>query len=116
MSIFKHSAAGLAAPVSAGAVELPVRKAGLWEMKVQNAGAPKPEMTMQQCTDETTDTMAEFENRFRNSARTVLSSPQVSGDRPKDRQPSHAGEKSTQGSMWPFITSGAILKLVVSVQ
>ncbi len=49
------SAAVLLAPVSAGAVELPVRKAGLWEMKVLNAGAPKPEMTMQQCTDETTD-------------------------------------------------------------
>jgi len=47
--------AGLLAPVAAGAVELPVRKAGLWEMKVQSAGAPKPEMTMQQCTDETTD-------------------------------------------------------------
>ena len=43
-----------AAPV-AGAVDLPVRKAGLWEMKVLNAGAPKPDMTMQQCTDETTD-------------------------------------------------------------
>jgi hypothetical protein len=49
------SVAGLLAPLSAGAVELPVRKAGLWEMKVQSAGAPKPEMTMQQCTDETTD-------------------------------------------------------------
>ncbi len=49
------SAASLLAPLSAGAVELPVRKAGLWEMKVQSAGAPKPEMTMQQCTDETTD-------------------------------------------------------------
>jgi uncharacterized protein DUF3617 len=43
-------------PVSgAGAVELPVRKAGLWEMKVQRSGSPSPEMTMQQCTDETTD-------------------------------------------------------------
>lgn len=49
------SAAGLLAPISADAVELPVRKAGLCEMKVQSAGAPKPEMTMQQCTDETTD-------------------------------------------------------------
>src|SRR6476619_6954471 len=49
------SVAGLLAPISAGAVELPVRKAGLWEMKVLNAGAPKPDMTMQQCTDETTD-------------------------------------------------------------
>jgi hypothetical protein len=49
------SAASLLAPISAGAVELPVRKAGLWEMKVLNAGASKPDMTMQQCTDETTD-------------------------------------------------------------
>jgi hypothetical protein len=36
------------------AVELPVRKAGLWEMKVLSGGSV-PEMTMQQCTDETTD-------------------------------------------------------------
>ena len=39
----------------AGAVELPVRKAGLWEMKVLHAGSAAPDMTMQQCTDETTD-------------------------------------------------------------
>src|ERR1700756_1939149 len=38
---------------AAGAVELPVRKAGLWEMKVQRAGSPVPDMTMQHCTDET---------------------------------------------------------------
>lgn len=43
------------APMSAVAVELPVRKAGLWEMKVVRAGSQSPEMTMQQCTDETTD-------------------------------------------------------------
>ena len=50
------SAAGLLAllPLSAAAVELPVRKAGLWEMKVLSGGST-PEMTMQQCTDETTD-------------------------------------------------------------
>jgi uncharacterized protein DUF3617 len=53
--VLSLSAAGLLAPLSAGAVELPVRKAGLWEMKVQSPGAPKPEMTMQQCTDESTD-------------------------------------------------------------
>jgi Protein of unknown function (DUF3617) len=39
----------------AGAVEAPVRKAGLWEMKVVRAGSPMPEMTMQHCTDEDTD-------------------------------------------------------------
>jgi hypothetical protein len=40
---------------NAGAVDLPVRKSGLWEMKVLHTGSPAPEMTMQQCTDETTD-------------------------------------------------------------
>jgi hypothetical protein len=35
--------------------ELPIRKAGLWEMKVMRTGSPTPDMTMQHCTDETTD-------------------------------------------------------------
>ncbi len=39
----------------AGAVELPIRKAGLWEMKVLRTGSPVPDMTMQHCTDATTD-------------------------------------------------------------
>jgi hypothetical protein len=39
----------------AGAVEMPVRKAGLWEMKMLRTGSPAPELTMQHCTDETTD-------------------------------------------------------------
>ena len=39
----------------AGAVDLPVRKAGLWEMKIVASGASMPEMTMQHCTDATTD-------------------------------------------------------------
>jgi hypothetical protein len=39
----------------AAAVDLPVRKPGLWEMKVLRTGSPMPEMTMQHCTDETTD-------------------------------------------------------------
>ncbi len=38
----------------AGPVEMPNRKPGLWEIKV-NAGAQMPAMTMQQCTDPTTD-------------------------------------------------------------
>jgi hypothetical protein len=41
--------------LDAGAVEMPLRKAGLWEMKLVRAGSPLPEMTMQHCTDETTD-------------------------------------------------------------
>ena len=35
--------------------ELPIRKAGLWEMKMATAGSPVPGMTIQQCTDQTTD-------------------------------------------------------------
>jgi hypothetical protein len=37
------------------AVELPLRKAGLWEMKLMRTGSPLPEMTLQHCTDATTD-------------------------------------------------------------
>jgi hypothetical protein len=44
------------APASgARADELPIRKPGLWEMKVMRTGSPMPDMTMQHCTDETTD-------------------------------------------------------------
>jgi len=40
--------------LDARAVEMPIRKAGLWEMKVMRTGSPVPEMTMQHCTDEST--------------------------------------------------------------
>ena len=46
--------ASLPAP-DARAVDMPVRKAGLWELKMIRTGSPLPEMTMQHCTDETTD-------------------------------------------------------------
>ena len=39
----------------ARADDLPIRKAGLWEIKMARTGSPLPEMTMQHCTDETTD-------------------------------------------------------------
>jgi hypothetical protein len=41
--------------LEARAVELPVRKAGLWEMKTLRTGSPMPEMTIQHCTDAATD-------------------------------------------------------------
>jgi hypothetical protein len=41
--------------LDAFAVEMPIRKAGLWEMKVMRSGSSLPEMTMQHCTDESTD-------------------------------------------------------------
>jgi hypothetical protein len=40
---------------AARAVEIPLRKPGLWEMRMVRSGSPLPEMTMQHCTDETTD-------------------------------------------------------------
>jgi hypothetical protein len=43
------------ATVAARADELPTRKPGLWEMKVNKVGSVIPEMTMQHCTDEATD-------------------------------------------------------------
>ena len=43
------------AATSAQAVDMPVRKAGLWEMKMVRAGSSMPEMTMQHCTDESVD-------------------------------------------------------------
>lgn len=48
-------AAAVLAAMPASAVELPVRKAGLWELKMVMAGSPVPAMTMQHCTDETID-------------------------------------------------------------
>ena len=46
----------LAAPADhARADDLPIRKAGLWEIKMVRTGSPLPEMTMQHCTDETID-------------------------------------------------------------
>jgi Protein of unknown function (DUF3617) len=45
----------LVAAAGAKAEDLPVRKAGLWEMKLVRVGSALPDMTMQHCTDETTD-------------------------------------------------------------
>ena len=41
--------------LAARADDMPLRKAGLWEMKIAKTGSVLPEMTMQHCTDETTD-------------------------------------------------------------
>jgi hypothetical protein len=45
----------LVAAAGVNAEDLPVRKAGLWEMRLVRVGSALPEMTMQHCTDETTD-------------------------------------------------------------
>jgi hypothetical protein len=41
--------------IAMAADPLPIRKAGLWEIKMVRTGSPIPEITMQHCTDETTD-------------------------------------------------------------
>src|SRR5690349_19635963 len=41
--------------VGANAGELPTRKPGLWEMKIVKTGSQAPDMSMQHCTDATTD-------------------------------------------------------------
>ena len=47
----------LAALSSGGACaeDLPIRKAGLWEIKLAHTASPLPSLTMQHCTDETVD-------------------------------------------------------------
>jgi hypothetical protein len=45
----------LAPATAAQAIDLPTRKPGLWELKMQRAGASGDDITMQHCTDETTD-------------------------------------------------------------
>ena len=45
----------LSFPVEASALELPLRRPGLWEMKMLRTGGSVPDMTMQHCTDASTD-------------------------------------------------------------
>ena len=52
---FALGACALALLAPAGAEELPLRKAGLWEMKIVRTGSALPELSMQHCTDPTTD-------------------------------------------------------------
>jgi hypothetical protein len=60
-----------AAMTTAAAVEMPIRKAGLWEVKMIEASSKVPGMTMQQCTDETTD--KEMTSTFSPMAKEVCS-------------------------------------------
>jgi len=60
---------------SASAEDLPVRKAGLWEMKLVTTGSPVPEMTMQHCTDETVD--KEMSNNVSPMAKQVCAKQEI---------------------------------------
>lgn len=60
---------------AASADDLPVRKAGLWELKMVRAGSPVPEMTMQHCTDETVD--KEMNNNVSPMAKQICSKQDI---------------------------------------
>ena len=61
--------------LDARAVEMPVRKAGLWEMKIVRTGSPLPEMTMQHCTDASTD--KEMNNSIAPAAKQMCSKQDI---------------------------------------
>jgi hypothetical protein len=61
--------------LDAAAVDLPTRKAGLWEMKVLRSGTSVPDMTMQHCTDATTD--KEMSTAFSPSGKDVCSKQDI---------------------------------------
>ncbi|MCA1416217.1 hypothetical protein I6F30_34580 [Bradyrhizobium sp. NBAIM20] len=60
---------------NARADDLPLRKAGLWEMKLVTSGSPVPEMIMQHCTDETVD--KEMSNNVSPMAKQVCAKQEI---------------------------------------
>ncbi len=63
-----------------------------------------------------TEMIALLNSRCMNSSRTVEVWKSASGESPSERQPSQLGANSSQGIMLPFITSGAVLNEVETVQ
>ena len=61
--------------LAASTVEMPLRKAGLWEIKMMRTGGPLPEMTMQHCTDETVD--KEMNNNVSPMAKQICSKQDI---------------------------------------
>ena len=59
----------------ASADDLPVRKAGLWEIKMVRTGSPLPEMTMQHCTDASID--KEMNNMVSPAAKQICSKQEI---------------------------------------
>ncbi len=65
----------LALSSAAFAEDLPLRKAGLWEMKIVRTGGAVPDMTMQHCTDPTTD--KEMNNSISPAAKQVCAKQEL---------------------------------------
>ena len=64
-----------AAPALADTVQLPIRKAGLWDIKMEHEGAKLPNITIQQCTNEAVD--REFTAEFAPAAKQNCSKADV---------------------------------------
>ena len=75
LALCSYLALALLGMASAQAEDLPVRKAGLWEMKMVRTGSAMPEMTMQHCTDETVD--KEMNNNVSPMAKQICSRQDV---------------------------------------
>ena len=63
------------APASAASVEMPIRKAGLWDIHMTHEGGRLPDMTIQQCTSEAVD--REFTSEFAPAAKQTCSKTDI---------------------------------------
>ena len=60
-----------ATPALADQVQLPLRKAGLWEIKMQHEGTKLPDVAIEQCTSEAID--REFTSEFAPASKSACS-------------------------------------------
>ena len=65
----------MAAPALADTVQLPTRKAGLWQIQMQHEGSRIPNMSIEQCTDEAVD--REFTSEFAPAAKNTCSKTDI---------------------------------------
>ena len=63
------------APALAASVEMPIRKAGLWEIHMQHEGTKLPDVAIQQCTSEAID--REFTSEFAPAAKSTCSKQDI---------------------------------------
>lgn len=59
----------------AASVEMPIRKAGLWEIKMQHEGSKLPDVAIQQCTSEAID--REFTSEFAPTTKSACSKQDI---------------------------------------
>jgi hypothetical protein len=62
-------------PTLAASVEMPIRKAGLWEIHMQHEGTKLPDIAIQQCTSEAVD--REFTSEFAPATKSACSKQDI---------------------------------------